>query len=83
MDVRSFNVTPVSHFLKAEPLDRNFFFSKKISAYLNVFHRKKKKFFKHDEQKGLKKIINITNLTTKISRIKLQMFQKLCAITMF
>ena len=27
------------------------FFSKKGSAYLNVFHRKK--FFKHDEQKGL------------------------------
>ena len=47
MDVRSFNVTPVSHFVEAEPLDTKFFFiSKKISAYLNVFHRKKilKKF---------------------------------------
>ncbi len=29
MDVRSFNVTPVSHFVKAEPLDK-IFFSKKI-----------------------------------------------------
>jgi hypothetical protein len=55
MDVRSFNVTPVSHFVKAEPLDKNFFLSKKVSAYLNVFHRKKikKKISKHDEQKGL------------------------------
>ena len=48
MDVRSFNV---SHFVKAEPLDKLFFFSKKVSAYLNVFHRKEN--FKHDEQKGL------------------------------
>ena len=39
-DVRSLNVTPVSHFVKAEPLD-NFFFSIKVSAYLNVFRRKK------------------------------------------
>jgi hypothetical protein len=46
-DVRSFNFTPVSHFVKAE--SRTFFF--KVSAYLNVFHRK---IFKHDEQKGLK-----------------------------
>ncbi len=43
MDVRSFDVTAVSHFVKAEPLDKNFilFFSKKVSAYLNVFHQKK------------------------------------------
>jgi hypothetical protein len=46
MDVRSFNVTPVSHFVKAEPLDKIFFF-KKISAYLNVLN--KKKIFKHVE----------------------------------
>jgi hypothetical protein len=49
MDVRSFDVTAVSHFVKAEPLDKNFilFFSKKVSAYLNVFHQKKikKKIF--------------------------------------
>ena len=38
MDVRSFNV---SHFVKAEPLDKNYFFSKKVLAYLNAFHRKK------------------------------------------
>ena len=25
MNIRSFNVTPVSHFIKAEPLDKNFF----------------------------------------------------------
>jgi hypothetical protein len=50
MKVRSFNV---SHFVRAEPLDKFFFFSKKVSAYLNVFHRKKN--FKHDEQKGLSK----------------------------
>ena len=43
MDVRSFNVTPVSHFVETEPLDKNFIlFSKKVSAYLNMFHRKKK-----------------------------------------
>jgi len=41
MDVRSFTVTPVSHFVKAEPLDKICLFSKKVSAYLNVFHRKK------------------------------------------
>ncbi len=51
MGVRSFNVTPVSHFVKVKP---NFFF-KKVSAYLNVFHRKKT--FKHDEQIGLKMTI--------------------------
>ena len=40
MAVRNFNVAPVSHFVKAEPLDKIFFFSKKVSAYLNVSHRK-------------------------------------------
>jgi len=47
MDVRSLNVTPVSHFVKAKPLDKNFFliFSKKVSAYLDVFHQKKKRNF--------------------------------------
>jgi hypothetical protein len=30
MDARSFNVTPVSHFVKAEPLDKIFFFQKKF-----------------------------------------------------
>ena len=29
MDVRSFNATHVSHFVKAEPLDKIFFFSQK------------------------------------------------------
>ena len=55
MDVRSFNVTPVSHFVKAEPLDKIFFFSKKVS---NVFQPKKIKkiIFKYDEQKGLRRI---------------------------
>ena len=48
MDVRSFNVT----FCKSRTTAQ-FFFSKKVSAYLNVFHRKKN--FKHDEQKGLSK----------------------------
>jgi hypothetical protein len=33
MDVRSFNVTPVSHFVKAEPPE-------KVSAYLNVSRKK-------------------------------------------
>jgi len=47
MDVRSFNVTPVSHFVKAEPLDKRVFF-KKVPAYLNSFRRKKN--FKHDER---------------------------------
>jgi len=51
MDVRSFNVTPVTNFVKAKPLENFFFFSKKVLSYLNVFHRKKK--FKHDEQKEL------------------------------
>jgi hypothetical protein len=40
MDVRSFNITPFSDFVKAEPLDK-IFFSKKVSAYLNVFRQKK------------------------------------------
>ena len=57
MDVRSFNFTPVSHFVKKRTTGQNFFyFSKKVSAYLNVFHQKinlKEKLFKHDEQKGL------------------------------
>jgi len=39
MDVRSFNVTPVSHFVKAEPLEK-IFFSEKVSAYLNVSRKK-------------------------------------------
>jgi hypothetical protein len=56
MDVRNFNVTPVTHicythFVKAEPLEKKKKFSKKVSAYLNVFQ---KKFFEHDEQKGLR-----------------------------
>jgi len=42
MDDRSFDVTPVSHFVKAEPLD------KKFSAYLDLFHRKKI-YFRNDE----------------------------------
>jgi hypothetical protein len=29
--------SPVSHFVKAEPLDKNFFFSKKVSAYNSQF----------------------------------------------
>jgi hypothetical protein len=36
MGVRSFNVTPVSHFVKAEPLEKYFFFTKKVSAYCEV-----------------------------------------------
>jgi hypothetical protein len=36
MDVRIFNVRPVSHFVKAEPLDKIFFFSKKVSAFLKA-----------------------------------------------
>jgi len=55
--IRSFNIIHVSHFVKAEPLGKIFlfFFSKKVSAYLNVFNRKifKKKIFKHDDQKVL------------------------------
>ena len=47
------------YFVKAEPLDKIFFYSKKVSAYLNVFHRKKNfkgNFFKYDAQKGLRLI---------------------------
>jgi hypothetical protein len=34
INVRNFNFKPVSHFLKTEPPDKNFFFfSKKVSAY--------------------------------------------------
>jgi hypothetical protein len=44
MDVRSFNVTPVLHFVKAEPREKKFFLTKKVSVYLNVFRRKKKVF---------------------------------------
>ena len=37
MDVRIFNVRPVSHFVKAEPLDKIFFFyKKKVSAFLKA-----------------------------------------------
>ena len=43
MDVRSYNFIPVSHPVKAEPLDNFFFpfFSEKVSAYLNVSPEKK------------------------------------------
>ena len=50
MDVISFNVTPVSHFVKAELLVKFFFFSKKVSAFMCFIE---KKIFKHDEQKGI------------------------------
>ena len=46
MDVRSFNVTLVSHFVKAEPLDKNFFSKKSFSIFKCV--SPKKNFFKHD-----------------------------------
>ena len=51
MDVRSFNVTPVSHFVKAQSLDKIFFV---LSFSIFRFVSPKKKFFKHYEQKGLK-----------------------------
>ncbi len=42
MNARIFNITPVSDFVKAKPLDKIFFlFFKKFSAYLYVFHWKK------------------------------------------
>ena len=47
MNVRSFNVTPISHFVKAEPLSKFFLIFFKCDS------PKKKKNFKHDEQKGL------------------------------
>ena len=50
MDVRSYNVTPVSQFVKAE-LDKIFFFQ-----IFMCFTVKKKIFFKHYEQKGLIKM---------------------------
>ena len=50
MDVRSFNVTLVSHFEQAEPLDKKFF-QKKFRHIYKCFTEKK--IFKHDEQKGI------------------------------
>jgi len=50
MDVRSFNVTPVSHLVKAAGQKVFFFFKKSFSICNRV--SPKKKNFKHDEQKG-------------------------------
>jgi hypothetical protein len=44
MDVRSFKVTPVSHFVKAESLDRIFFFSKKSFSIFKCVSPIKKNF---------------------------------------
>ena len=52
MDIRRFNFTPVSHFVKAEPLDNNIFFFKKSFSIFKCVTPKKKNF-KHNEQKGL------------------------------
>jgi len=49
MDVRSFNVIPVSHFVKAEPLDKIFFFFQKSFSIFKCVSAKKN--FQHDEQK--------------------------------
>ncbi len=38
IDVRSLNFTPVSHFVKAESLDKNFFFFQKKFKHI-LFHR--------------------------------------------
>ncbi len=79
MDVRSLNVTPVSHFVKAKPLDKNFFliFSKKVSAYLDVFHQKKKEIFKHDEQKGRISIKSVFKSSQKQKLIEINIFYKI------
>jgi hypothetical protein len=42
MDVRSFNVTPVSHFVKTEPLNKNFIFFKKSFSVFKCVSPKKK-----------------------------------------
>jgi hypothetical protein len=60
MDVRSFNVTPVSHFVIFS--GQNCFFQKKFQHIKMCFTEKK--IFKHDEQKGLK---NVTNVLQKKS----------------
>ena len=41
MDVRSFTVTPVSHFVTAEPLEKFFFYKKSFSIFKCVSPKKK------------------------------------------
>jgi len=55
MNVRSFNVTPVSHYVKAEPLDKNFFFFKKSFSIFKCVSPKtklKKKFLSMMNKNG-------------------------------
>jgi len=67
IDIRSFYITPVSHFIKAEPLDKIFlFFFKKSFSILKCIspkNKKKKKKFKHDDQKGFNKFFELKNGT--------------------
>ena len=44
MAVRSFDVTRVSYYVKAEPLDRTFFFSKKKFKFVSAKKNFKKYF---------------------------------------
>jgi len=53
IDARSFNVSPVSHLVKAELLDKNFSFSFQKNFRHIYMCFTKKKIFKHDKQKGL------------------------------
>jgi len=77
MNIRSFNVTPVSHFVKDEPLDKNIIFFLKYQHIYMCFTEKK--IFKHNEQKGLKLHIILNEKLTKYllhQKIKAVKFRK-------